>query len=201
MSGPKTSDETESVSARGRLTEALQPSKPWLVVLSACATAAVSGDGPALANELASSGIPAVVGMRRIVDLTAMDRFCGEFYPQVLALVDGQLAPGQGVSVDWAAALTDPRTVLRGDPEGVDDAWTDPVLYAQNQPLQVVMTQAAPSVPAPPPPEVLALAERQGELARWRSFLATLDASTPQDLVDDVREMIAKLEAGLGGAP
>jgi hypothetical protein len=182
------------------LTRALQPSNPWLVVLSACATAAVPGDGPALANELASSGVPAVVGMRRMVDLTAMNRFCAEFYPQVLALVDGQLSLGRGASVDWAAALTDPRTVLSDGNPCATDAWTDPVLYAQNQPLQVVMTQVPASRAPAAPPDVITLAERQGELARWRSFLSTLDASTPQDVVDEVRTMIAKLEAALGGA-
>jgi hypothetical protein len=50
-------------------------------VLSACDTAEAA-DGPALAHALVAGGIPAVVGMRRLVDLTDANRFCAALYPE-----------------------------------------------------------------------------------------------------------------------
>jgi CHAT domain len=55
-------------------------------VLSACDTAEAA-DGPALAHALVAGGIPAVVGMRRLVDLTDANRFCAALYPEVLAAI------------------------------------------------------------------------------------------------------------------
>ena len=117
-----TSAETPTPRQRGSvsmsatmLVQALEKSKPWLVVLGACSTADATDDGPALAHRIASSDIvPAVVGMRRMVDLTTMDRFCKQLYPQVLARVDATLTAGEAADLDWAAALTDPRIVLSG---------------------------------------------------------------------------------------
>ena len=61
------------------LVGALAKCNPWLVVLAACETAE-SGDGPALAHDLANSGVPAVIGMRRLVDIGDTDRFCAALY-------------------------------------------------------------------------------------------------------------------------
>jgi hypothetical protein len=49
-------------------------------VLSACDTAEAA-DGPALAHDLVVGGIPAVAGMRRLVDLTDANRFCAAPLP------------------------------------------------------------------------------------------------------------------------
>lgn len=186
------------------LARALQPVNPWLVVLGACATADATANGPALANELASAGVPTVVGMRRLVDLRAMNQFCKALYPQVLELVDKTLVQGRGAPLDWVAALTGPRSVLGAPDPNECDTWTDPVLYAQHQTLQVVMTGSPAAADTRggdvrPTSAVIDLAARRGELAQWQSFLVNLDPETPSAVHSEVRAKIAALESALPG--
>ena len=180
------------------LLDALLPCNPWLLVLSACESAQASGsqDGPALAHDPASGGIPAVIGMRRLVDLTDTNRFCRALYPEVLSIIQAALAPEQphGVrTIDWAAALTGPRKVMSGDDPSLADAWTDPVLYAQNYELRIF-----------PPSDQLSPADYAGlraKLDKFQGYLANLDpAKTASGLIDEVRSRIGELQTTLAEA-
>jgi hypothetical protein len=171
---------------------ALESSDPWLLVLSACDTAEAA-DGPALAHDLASGGIPAVVGMRRLVDLGDTNRFCAALYPEVLAAIrtaitaEGSPEPR---TIDWAMSLTAPRVSMSGaDPSRVD-SWTDPVLYVQDDPFTV-----APALPTRSPVDY---ARQQGRLDFWKGYLANLDpATTNRAVLADVLAIIAQIEASL----
>jgi hypothetical protein len=176
------------------LVAALLPCNPWLVALSACESALASGsqDGLAFAHEMVSGGIPAVIGMRRLVDLTDTNRFCAAFYPAALAVIRQAITPGQPQvrTVDWAEALTDPRRVMSGADPTMFDSWTDPVLYVQDDPLQVFLP--SPQLPSAD------YAGQQGKLDQFRGALATLDpATTHPDMIEDLRARIAELDAAL----
>jgi hypothetical protein len=187
------------------LVEALRPCNPWLVVLAACETASPDGtagdgttnDGLALAHDLASNGIPAVIGMRRLVDIAATDAFCRELYPEAFEVVRQSLTPSRpGASpirtIDWAEALTAPRRAMSNpDPETVD-SWTDPVLYAQYEPLEIFL----------PPPQVSpeARAEIIGRIDQLKGGLAVALAGGAQPAaLNELQQIIADLEAQLRG--
>ena len=169
------------------------------MILSACETAeaATIQDGPALAHALVSAGIPAVIGMRRLVDLTDTNRFCAELYPELLAIVSDALQPigppnqPQGVRIiDWASALTAPRRAMSGADPCAVDSWTDPVLYVQDDALRVF-----------PPSQQLSpsgYATLRAKLDQFQGYLETLDpATTAPGIIDEVRDRIAELEAAL----
>jgi hypothetical protein len=177
----------------GPLAATLLQGSPLLVVLSACDTASV-GDGPALANEIVSAGVPAVIGMRRIVDLGAANTFCKALYPALLELVTAKLMPGTPAILDWAGALCVPRTVLGGADPSTSSDWTDPVLYAQGQPLQVVTVP-----PAPAKPEV-DLVRLRGKRDKLRTFLSTADPTMPADVIAKIAATVAEIESTLAGA-
>jgi CHAT domain len=179
------------------LVAALQACDPWLVVLAACESAGAADDvanGRALAHEMVEKGITAVIGMRRLVDLADTNRFCEHLYPGVLAeireavrpLADGEFGER---TIDWAVTLTTPRKVMSdGDPAGAD-SWLDPVLYAQREDLRIF------------PPQRLSpeeIAEMEGQLDKFRQFLATQDTETLDHVVEtEVRARIADVEARL----
>lgn len=174
---------------------ALRSADPWLVVLAACESAEAV-DGPALAHDIVDSGVPAVIGMRRLVDLHATNRFCAALYPEVLATVRAAVDPDgpPGVRVvDWVNCLTGPRTALGGaDPVAVD-AWSDPVLYVQEDPLRVF----------PPSPRLSPddYAELRAQLDLWESYLRSQDPTTASPgLMAEVHEKVQRLTALLGEA-
>jgi hypothetical protein len=176
------------------LVSALGSSDPWLLVLSAC-DSAEAADGPALAHDLAASGIPAVIGMRRLVDLTDTNLFCAALYPQVLRTINTAVAangPAALRIIDWATSLTAPRKSMGGPDPSAADAWTDPVLYVQEEPFKVAFT---PVLPVQDPAEYARL---QGQLDIWRGYLARLDPETAAPAVlNEVLGIIAGLEAKL----
>jgi hypothetical protein len=168
------------------LVAALRGDAPWLVVLAACESAEAA-EGSALAHDIVDSGVPAVIGMRRLVDLNATNRFCAVLYPEVLATVRAAVDPGgpPGARViDWVGCLTGPRTALGGvDPVTVD-AWSDPVLYVQADPLRVL----------PPSPHLSAdeYAELRAQLDLWESYLRSQDPTTASPAV--LAEVGAKVQ-------
>jgi len=179
------------------LVAALQACDPWLVVLAACESAGASAsvaNGRALAHEMVEKGITAVIGMRRLVDLTDTNRFCEHLYPGVLAEIRKAVQPlADGESgermIDWAITLTTPRKVMsNGDPAKAD-SWLDPVLYAQMEELRIF------------PPQRLSpeeIAELQGRLDKFRAFLAAQDPATlAPDVEAEVRALIADTEEKL----
>lgn len=180
------------------LADALEPVQPWLVVLAACQSAEAEhpDEDLGLAHELACGGVPAVIGMRRLVDISATDAFCREFYPEAFSVVSsatGAAAPAAGPrqrTIDWAQALTSPRIVMSNpDPETVD-SWTDPVLYAQYGDLEVIV----------PAPEVSpqARARIQGRIDQLKGGLAVAVASGAQPpLLNELQNLIAELERQL----
>lgn len=187
--------------AAAELVRALQSFGPLLVVLGACETGETGQDGPALAHAIACGGIPAVIGMRRMVDLRTADTFCAELYPEVFDLLNEALAQqvnGRSdiVTIDWASVLTTPRQVLSGGSFGHDDAWTDPVLYVQDEPLRILPAQTSAATEALRVAE--ARAAKQGKLDTLRGALASLDPATaPPGLIADLHERIAQLKAEL----
>lgn len=176
--------------ALSHLVQALTPCGTWLVVLNACATANAV-ESRSLAHELVSKGIPAVAGMRRAVDIVSADRFCKALYPEVVAAVVTAAAPtGEPREIDWAAAFTSPRLVLAADDPETIDTWTDPVLYAQDEPLLVYRGSPRLS-PA-------AYAELRGYLDFWREYEVGLDPDTTDPArLRQVRKRIAETEAQL----
>jgi hypothetical protein len=179
------------------LTVALVSIDPWLVVLGACDTAEAA-NGPALAHDLANGGVPAVIGMRRLVDLNDTNQFCAALYPQVLAAIKNAVAangPAEPRTIDWAMSLTAPRVRMGGPDPSLVDAWTDPVLYVQEEPFKVAFT------PASPTPNPADYAHQQGRLDVWKGYLARLDPATINpDLLEEVLRTIAAIEASLAQA-
>lgn len=168
---------------------------PWLVVLNAC-DSAEAVEGSALAHELASSGLPAVVGMRRLVDVTDADRFCAALYPEVFAAVRAAVDPaGQpGVrTIDWAAVLTTPRGTLTGPDPSAVDTWSDPVLYVQYDAFRVF---------APTP--TLSSEDYsgiRGELDLWEGYLESVEARELDPAVRaEVEAKVATLRGVLADA-
>lgn len=179
------------------LVAALQACDPWLVVLAACESAGGAADvanGRALAHEMVEKGITAVIGMRKLVDLTDTNRFCEHLYPGVLAEIREAIRPlADGESgertIDWAVTLTTPRKVMSDGNPTAADSWLDPVLYAQREDLRIF------------PPQRLSaeeIAELQGKLDKFRQFLATQDTTTLAPGVEaDVQALIADTEEQL----
>jgi hypothetical protein len=175
----------------GQFAAAALGSESWLVVLAACETADGAG-GPALANSVVSEGVPAVIGMRRLVDLSAMERFCDALYPEIMELLARKLAAGNEAEVrvlDWASVLTNPRQVLSGADPTAADTWSDPVLYCQEQLLQVFL----PS-PALSPRDFAGLSARRETFAEVRG---RLPRHTPPDVLAEMDAKIAELDRQL----
>lgn len=173
------------------LVRELDACDPMLVVLAACQTAVGESGGRSFAHDLVSLGVNAVIGMRRLVDLTDTDRFCRELYPGVLAAIKAAVepaVPGEQI-LEWAGVLTGPRKVMNGaNPAG--DAWTDPVLYVQREEQRVLPKGDAMSAEE--------YSQLQGKLDKLRGFLATADPSTtPEAVLVELRAAVAKVEAEL----
>jgi hypothetical protein len=180
--------------AAPQLAQALDPCNPWLVVLAACDTAE-SADGPGLAQDLVEAGVPAVIGMRRLVDLSDTDRFCESLYPEILGTIAAAFAAQEGASarvvLDWACALTAPRVALSGPDPVTHDAWSDPILYVQTDPLRVYRDAAARLSPQ----DFVFL---KAKLDVWRGQRATLDeATTDPEALAEIDARIAELEREL----
>ncbi|WP_331767473.1 CHAT domain-containing protein [Embleya sp. NBC_00896] len=177
------------------LVVALVPCAPWLVVLGACQTAQAS-ETLAPAHELVSQGLPAVAGMRRLIDLNDTDRFCAALYPEVLATVRIAVADTREHEIDWATTFTAPRQAMAQVDPTRTDAWSDPVLYVQDSPLRI---QRIDKASAPAAVRSFDMAFLQGQLDTYERFRAILDAATT-DLavltwvharIDDLRSRLA----------
>ncbi len=181
------------------LVTALEACDPWLVVLAACQTAqageAGEGSGRAFAHDLVSAGATAVIGMRRLVDLTDTDRFCDALYPGVMDTIRAAVqpeAPGEQI-IEWASVLTGPRRVMGGADPSVQDSWLDPVLYVQSDDLRVFPQTAQMSADD--------YSKLQGKLDKYRGWLASQDPATADPAaIAEVRGHIADIEAILSQA-
>lgn len=185
-------EQTGSVRLRApNLVRALKPCATWLVVLSACSTGD-SSDTPAIAHDLVSQGIPAVAGMRGQVPITDANDFCRALYPEVLAAVHAVVGaqPPKVSKIDWAAAFTTPRVVLARTDPTLTDAWTNPVLYVQDQPLVVF-----PGTPNQSPEECARLL---AILGFWEDLISRFDPSTTNPaLLAQAKAQIAATRARL----
>lgn len=176
------------------LVQALLPVDPWLVVLAACETADSGGLGVRpFVHDLVANGLTAAIGMRRLVDLTDTDRFCGELYPGLARTIRAAVdPPGRGEQViDWAACLTGPRQLLASPDPSVVDRWLDPVLYVQSEDLRVIAEGTAHAGD---------VAQLQGRLDTLRAFRAQCTSDTDPAVLAEVDRWIAESEAALGGA-
>ncbi|MET7301667.1 CHAT domain-containing protein [Embleya sp. NPDC005575] len=172
------------------LVVALNPCAPWLVVLGACRTAQTS-DTLSLAHELVSQGLPAVAGMRRLIDLNDTDRFCAALYPEVLATVRIAVKDAGEHEIDWATTFTAPRQAMAQADPSQTDSWSDPVLYVQDEPLRITSSSAV---------ALSDTANLQGQLDTYERFRATLDPITvDRTLLDRVDALIADLRARSAG--
>jgi hypothetical protein len=167
---------------------ALQSTEPWLVVLAACESAN-SRDTQSLTRALVESGAPAVIGMRRIVDLSAIDAFCGDVYPELLRIVREAVSPDKPATyLEWAPALTVARQNAAQRAAAADESWADAVIYLQDEHLEFVMASA----------DAEQIAELEGELAQYRVFLGRSDLkSFPEGLVEEARQKMADIRAKL----
>lgn len=178
--------------ALSQLSHSVRQANPWLVVLNACGTADASA-GRALAHELAAEGVPAVVGMRRLVDILNADRFSQALYPSVMATVrravDPEGPPGARV-LDWAGALTAPRAALAGGHPDTEEAWGDPVLYLQVDALRVT--------PVPAQQAIGTLSEVQAHIDVWEGVVASMDPmETEPAVLAEAVQRLADLRAAL----
>lgn len=172
---------------------ALRSEDPWLVVLAACETANAAA-APSIAHELVNSGVPAVIGMRRVVDLSATDAFCARVYPELLTMVADAVAAADGSPhhrIEWAPALTAPRLAAAGGAPASEDGWSDPVLYVQQEHLLVY-------TPAAADPHARERAALRDRLAEYELFAKTLDPrSTPKEIIATVTKEITRLRKAL----
>ncbi|HEY8301110.1 MAG TPA: CHAT domain-containing protein [Jatrophihabitans sp.] len=179
-------------------------SNPWLVVLNACETAAADGgtgevgtiSNGAIAHDMVSAGLTAVIGMRRKVELQSANTFCALLYPEVLSVVADALTAAKAdpahadVVIDWAPALTAPRRALSGPDPSNADGWLDPVLYAQSDDLHIA--------PTPPGDTGETYARLNGQRDSFVAFLASLDAATANhDVITAIHDRIAAIDAQL----
>jgi hypothetical protein len=183
----------------GELARALSLCDPWLVVLAACETAGVTETSGAFARGLVDKGIPAVIGMRRLVDLAAMNRFADVLYPEVLTTVEVALRPDPHDpvrTIDWITTLTAPRrAAIVGVDPAQDDAWSDPVLYAQQDLLQVY-------VPTKQRMSAREYALAVGKIDTWVVYRRGLDpGTTPAEVLAEIDAKIAELRAQLPDEP
>jgi hypothetical protein len=170
---------------------------PWLVVLAACETAETANiaNGRSLAHQMVDQGMTAVIGMRRLVDVIATNRFCTAFYPEVLAEIRRAVeppAPGEPGerTVDWARSLTLPRRTM-SEMDRVSDSWLDPVLYAQDEDLRVTPPSESHSA--------IETARLLGILDKLEAYLRTQQSvGLDPGAEDDVRKAIAEIKALLG---
>lgn len=176
----------------------LQPLEPWLVVLAACETAR-SGDGAGFAHKLVDAGLPAVIGMRRLVDLSAMNSFTAAVFPEIFALIRAAVS-GYGIdrrprTIEWSCALTAPRRAATvGVDENVVDAWSDPVLYSQQEELKVLVEPVDPVAADEQ-------AQLRGALDAWIEYRQSRDPmTTPPDLLTEADETIARLRKLIGAS-
>lgn len=192
---------------------AIAPCDPWMVVVCACASADAS-EGPALAHDLVNAGVPAAIGMRRVVDLEDANRFCAALYPRVMEVVGAVAEPAEGEvrELDWCVVLNDARAAL-GRRDAAADTWSDPILYVQDQPLRVYVPPAGEAPAARGgtaggegdgrAPTAEEYAQLRGALDQFEAFRAGLDpAWTPPAVIADVEARISALRdrlAGVGG--
>ena len=180
------------------LVAALAQCNPWLVVLAACETAE-SGDGRSLAHDLANNGVPAVIGMRRLVDIGDTDRFCAEFYLQVMRTASNALdstRPELIRELDWAGTLTAPRKAVGGPFPEQTDSWSDPVLYVQGETLRIYRQSPVAQLSLPD------FARLQGQLDTWLAFRAGLDpAEAKPAAIAEADARIVALRQQLAAAP
>ena len=110
----------------------------WLVTLNCCGSAQPVEATGSLALSLASSGVPAVAGMREPVSGQDASAFSGGFYRAVVDLLAGAATAGRSTEIDWTTTLYETRMELceahRGEAPWQVAApstpqWTLPVLY------------------------------------------------------------------------
>jgi CHAT domain len=132
-----------------------QPSyvAPWLVTLNCCEGAAPGEQTVSLASSLVRTGLPAVLGMRKAIDVGMADAFCADLYQAVLTRLAAIAAGGRtAAALNWADVLHEPRQRLCagfGAPGVVADRqkeWTMPVLYVASPELELRGRPTAPAV-------------------------------------------------------
>jgi hypothetical protein len=130
-----------------------QPSyvAPWLVTLNCCEGAAPGEQTVSLASSLVRSGLPAVLGMRKAIDVRMADAFCADLYQAVLARLTAISGGGRtAAALNWVDVLHEPRRRLCagfGAPGVVADRqkeWTMPVLYVASPELELRGRPTAP---------------------------------------------------------
>jgi CHAT domain len=115
---------------------------PWLTTLNCCEGAAPGEQTVSLASGLVRTGLPAVVGMRRVIDVGMTHGFCTALYRAVLARLAAVAANGRiPAPLSWPEVLFEPRRGLCagfGAPGVVacrQKEWTMPVLYVASPDL------------------------------------------------------------------
>jgi len=171
---------------------ALGAHESWLVVLAAC-DSANARTGQSLARALVDAGAPAVIGMRKITDLSATDLLVDKLYPQLFRLV--KTASEEDTNdrgLEWAPALTAARqAAAAGVNLSRDLAWSESILYVQDDVLRFSLDSGAKLSPEE-------IAELRAEKEEWEAFLGRLDPATaPRNLLHDVKAKIQEIDTAL----
>jgi hypothetical protein len=140
--------------------------------------------------------VPAVIGMRRRVDVVVMNRVTAALYGDICHRVSTLLAAGptqSAVALDWSPTLTGARTININPSPEENDKWSDPVLYANASQLQVVvMSQPQTDTAAH------ALAHAHAERDQWEGLVHQFTPDTPDAVVAAAKRKISELNEKVG---
>ena len=172
----------------------------WLVTLDACEGASPAEGVHSFAYTLVEIGVPAVVGMREVIDFTDANVFCRAFYTSALTGLAHALLPGTQVEVDWAQYLAPAREALcaripgpAGATASKQKSWTLPVLYRRGEDLVVRTPRVDRGLDEDERERVMA------ELQVYRRVLAGLHPDSPVEVRQQLKAFVAEREARLRG--
>jgi hypothetical protein len=171
----------------------------WLVVLNACRGADASAQVESLAYALVcNEDIPAVIGMRDLIDSADANRFTKAFYGAAAERLAQVTSHGNAISFPWHEMLHYPRVALRDKHAGPEVAsahgeWTLPILYVRD--VEMPVRFAVPAVPVAPEERVRLATERKVLLA---ALDAGMLAAAPPEVSAALQARIQELETMLG---
>jgi CHAT domain len=188
----------------------------WLVVLNCCEGAQGNAEIESMAERLVAQTGTRAIGMLEPVASGEASRFTAALYPELFRLLDGvlRMAPGDHPQyIDLTPSLSVPRRALHAlnPPLRPGARWTLPVLYQEQQLLEVVRSGAAPGgaaatapaapAPAAPAPVPAGPAVPPNSAEVWRLLRARAEtvagalAALPPNTPESAREhMLALLD-------
>ncbi|MFV0278990.1 MAG: CHAT domain-containing protein, partial [Parahaliea sp.] len=169
----------------------------WLLTLDACEGATPTGNLHSYTYSLVMKGMPAAIGMREPIEANDASVFCGAFYEAALAYLHNELqAGGISVKLSWEFALRSARAALCAmfpGPAAITATrhkpWTLPVLYRKPGDFKLLVP--------PSSDDTAEVARKLGELATYRTARDGLPPTAPQQVRDQLNDLIRQAERDL----